>query len=165
MNLVASELIRDLESASRREKLEKVTQLRSRLSPTITKKLTLALRNLAKHAGECEKQISKDFEDYPANGKAFQRVNRERMAEQPDPLLAEKMALASDFKNATVKEISLAEARNLVVAFEWLASPLGSSEFAYGLSFGNTLQAAFVLAVRLVRRSRRLSAAPSMHRR
>lgn len=138
INLIAAELTRDIESQSRREKLESVVRLRSRLNPTITKRLTSALRNLAKHAADCERQISKDFEDYPANGKAFQRVIRERMAEQPDPLLAEKMALAADFKNASVREISLAEARNLVIAFEWLAS-LGSSEFAFGLFFGEYL--------------------------
>ena len=139
VNLIAAELTRDIESQSRQEKLETVVRLRNRLNPTIRKKLILALKNSLKHASESEAQLSKDFEDYPANGKAFQRVIRERMAEQPDPLLAEKMALASDFKNATVKEISLAEARNLIVAFEWLASPLGSSEFAYGLSFGEYL--------------------------
>lgn len=138
INVVASELIRDLESASRRDKLEKVTRLRNRLSPTITKKLTLALRNLVKHATDCEKQISRDFEDYPANGKAYQRVIRERMAEQPDPLLSEKMALAADFKNATVREISLADARNLIVANEWLACA-GSVEQAFGLFFGDHL--------------------------
>jgi hypothetical protein len=85
INVLAAEPTRDIESQSRREKLETVVRLRSRLNPTITKKLTSALRNLAKHAADCEKQISKDFEDYPANGKAFQRVIRERMAEQPDP--------------------------------------------------------------------------------
>jgi hypothetical protein len=138
INVIAAELIRDLESASRRDKLEKVTQLRNRISPTITKKLTLALRNLAKHAADCEKQISKDFKDYPANGKAFQRVIRERMAEQPDPLLAEKLALATDFKNASVREISLEDARNVLMGHEYLGT-LGSAEFAYGLFFGKHL--------------------------
>jgi hypothetical protein len=138
VNVVAAELTRDIESQSGREKLERVVRLRGRLNPTITKRLTSALRNLAKHAADCEKQISKDFEDYPANGKAFQRVIRERMAVQPDPLLPEKMALAADFKNASVREISLAEARNVVVTQEWLGN-LGSAEFAYGLFFGKHL--------------------------
>jgi hypothetical protein len=138
VNVVAAELTRDIESQCRQQKLETVVGLRSRLNPTIRKKLILALKNSLKHAAEFEVQLSKDFEDYPANGKAFQRVIRERMAEQPDPLLPEKMALAADFKNATVREISLAEARNLVIAFEWLAN-LGSSEFAFGLFFGEYL--------------------------
>jgi hypothetical protein len=138
VNVITSELIRDIESASRREKLETVVRLRKRLNPTLTKKLVLALSNSATHMAKCEKQLSKDFEDYPANGKAFQRVIRERMAEQPDPLLSEKIALAADFKNATVREISLADARNLIVGFEWLAC-LGSAEFAYGLFFGRHL--------------------------
>ena len=135
VNVVVSELIRDVESASRREKLETVVRLRKRLNPTLTKKLVLALSNSATHMAKCEKQLSKDFEDYPANGKAFQRVIRERMAKEPDPLLSEKLALAADFKNATVREISLADARNLIVGFEWLAC-LGSTEHAFSLSFG-----------------------------
>jgi hypothetical protein len=138
INLIAAELTRDIESQSRREKLETVVRFRSRLNPTIRKQLILALKNSTKHISESEAQLSEDFEDFPANGKAFQRVIRERMAEQPDPLLPEKMALAADFRNAVVREISLAEARNLVVAFEWLAS-LGSAEFAYGLFFGKHL--------------------------
>ena len=138
INVVAAELTRDIESQSRQEKLETVVQLRNRLNPTIRKKLILALKNSLKHVSESESQLSKDFEGFPANGKAFQRVIRERMAEQPDPLLDEKLALASDFKNATVREISLAEARNLIVAQEWLAT-LGSSEFSYGLFFGHHL--------------------------
>jgi hypothetical protein len=138
INLIAVELTRDIESQSRQEKLAAVVRLRNRLNPTITKRLASALRNLAKHAADCEKQISKDFEDYPANGKAFQRVIRERMAEQPDPLLSEKTALAADFRNATVREISLADARNVIVTQEWLGN-LGSSEFAFGLFFGKYL--------------------------
>ena len=138
INLIAAELIRDIESQTRREKLERVVRLRGRLNPTITKRLTSALRNLVKHAADCEKQIAKDFADYPANGKAFQRVIRERMADQADPLLSEKKALAADFKNAEVREISLAEAKNVVVTQEWLGN-LGSSEFAFGLYFGEYL--------------------------
>lgn len=138
VNVVASELIRDIESQSRREKLETVVRLRNRLNPTIRKKLILALKNLTSSAAQYEAQIAKNFEDFPANGKAFQRVIRERMAEQPDPLLAEKTALAADFKNATVREISLAEARNLIVANEWLGN-LGSVEHAWGLFFGKFL--------------------------
>ena len=60
------------------------------------------------------------------------------MAEQPDPLLAEKMALAADFENAIVREISLEDARNVLVGHEYLGT-LGSAEFSYGLFFGNHL--------------------------
>lgn len=138
VNVIASELIRDIESASRRDKLEKVTRLRKRLNPTIRRKLILALKNSLRHGADLEAQLSKDFKDYPANGKAFQRVIRERMAEQPDPLLAEKMALATDFKNACVREISLEDARNVITGHEYLGT-LGSAEFAYGLFFGEHL--------------------------
>jgi hypothetical protein len=98
VNVIASEMIRDIESESRRGKLETVVRLRSRLNPTIRKKLILALKNSIDNAAMCELTLSEDFEDYPANGKAFQRVIRERMAEVPDPLLSEKMALAADFR-------------------------------------------------------------------
>lgn len=138
VNVTASELIRDIESVSRREKLDTVVRLRNRLNPTIRKKLVLALTNWLKYAAESQAQLSKDFRDYPANGKAFQRVIRERMAEEPDPLLAEKLTLAADFQNATVREISLEDARNLIVAQEWLGS-LGSTEHAFGLFFGEHL--------------------------
>jgi hypothetical protein len=59
-------------------------------------------------------------------------------AELPDPLLGEKMTLAADFRNASVREISLKDARNVIVGHEYLGT-LGSAEFAYGLFFGKHL--------------------------
>jgi hypothetical protein len=139
INVIASELIRDIESASRKEKLDRVTHSRNRLNPTIRKKLILALKNSLRHTAEFEAQLSKDFKDFPTNGKCHQRIVRELMAEQPDPLLSEKKALAVDFRNASVREISLAEARNLVVAQEWLGNLPGGTEHAFGLFFGEYL--------------------------
>ena len=55
---------------------------------------------------DCEAALVEGLREFPANGKAFQRIMREMMAEQPDPLLSEKLALAADFKNASVREIS-----------------------------------------------------------
>jgi hypothetical protein len=138
INVIAAELTRDIESLSRKAKLEMVARLRNRLNPTIRKKLILALGNAVKDTEGWEQQLSKDFEDFPKNGKAFQRVIRERMAEEPDPLLNEKLALARDFKNASVREVSLEDARNVIVAHEYLGA-LGSPEFAYGLFFGEHL--------------------------
>jgi hypothetical protein len=138
VNVAASELIRDIESQSRREKLETAVRLRNRLNPTIRKKLILALKNAKTDVGRFEAALVKDFREFPANGKCHQRIVREMMAEQPDPLLSEKLALAADFENASVREISLLDARNLIVGFEWLGT-LGSSEFAYGLFFGQHL--------------------------
>jgi hypothetical protein len=135
INVIAAELIRDIESQSRKAKLEAVVQYRSRLNPTIRKKLILALKNAKSDVGHFEAELLSDFKEFPTNGKCHQRTIREMMADQPDPLLIEKKALAADFENATVREISLAEARNLVVASEWLGN-LGSSEFAFGLFFG-----------------------------
>ena len=138
INVVAAELTRDTESQSRKAKLKTVVRLRSRLNPTIRKKLILALKNAKGDLGHCEAELLNDFRELPANGKCHQRIVREMMAEQPDPLLGEKQALAADFKNATVREISLAQARNLVVASEFLGN-LGSSEFAFGPFFGKYL--------------------------
>src|SRR5262249_25091365 len=89
IKVIAPELTRDIESQNTLEKLETTVRLRSRLNPTIRRKLILALKNSMANAARCEAELSKDFEDFPANGKAFQRVIRERMAEQPDPLLTE----------------------------------------------------------------------------
>lgn len=138
VNVVAAELIRDIESEGRKAKLETVVRMRKRLNPTIRRKLILALANSLAHAAESKSQLSKDFEDYPATGKAFQRVIRERMAEEPDPRVSEKQELARDFKNASVREISLEDARNVIVGHEYLGA-LGSPEFAYGLFFGEHL--------------------------
>jgi hypothetical protein len=136
INVVATELTRDIESQSRKAKLETVVRLRSRLNPTIRKKLILALKNTKGDLGHFEAELLNDFREFPANGKCHQRIVREMMAKQPDPLLGEKKALAADFKNATVREISLAEARNVIVAHEFLGT-LGSVEHSYALFFGN----------------------------
>jgi hypothetical protein len=138
INVVAAELTRDIESVSRKAKLEAVVRLRNRLNPTIRKKLILALQNAKGDLGHFEEGLLNDFREFPTNGKCHQRIVREIMAEQPDPFLAEKLALAADFKNASVREISLAEAKNVVVTQEWLGN-LGSSEFAFGLYFGEYL--------------------------
>jgi|HubBroStandDraft_6_1064221.scaffolds.fasta_scaffold00329_7 hypothetical protein len=138
INLVAAELTRDIESQGRKAKLETVVRLRSRLNPTVRKRLILALKNSTDNSTQYQVQLAKDFEDYPTNGKAFQRVIRERMAKEVDPLLAAKEALAKDFTNASVREISLADARNVIVANEWLGN-LGSAEHSWGLFFGDYL--------------------------
>ena len=141
INLIAAELTRDIESQSRRVKLETAVRLRNRLNPTIRKQLILALKNSTNATSQYEAQLARDFEDFPTNGKAFQRVireRRERMAKEADPLLPEKQALAKDFTHANVREISLADARNLIVANEWLGN-LGSAEHAWGLFFGDYL--------------------------
>ena len=138
INVIASELIRDVESASRKEKLETVIRLRKRLNPTIRKKLILALKNSVTDAAHFEAQLSSDFQEFPSNGKCHQRLIREHMAEQPEADLEEKRKLAVDFKYAVVREISYDEARNLIVANEWLGN-LGTTEWSYGLAYGDHL--------------------------
>ncbi len=138
INVVAAELIRDIESVSRKEKLSAVVESRSRLNPTVRNNLISALKNAARDAAAFEKQLSKEFQEFPADGKAHQRVVRERMAEQPGADIAEKRRLAADFKNAVVREISYEEARNLIVANEWLGN-MGTTEFSFGLFFGTHL--------------------------
>jgi hypothetical protein len=83
VNVVASELIRDLESASRLKKLEAVVESRQYLNPTIWKNLLLALNNANKNIADFEAQLSKDFEGLPYTGKAHQRL-LERKPAQPN---------------------------------------------------------------------------------
>jgi hypothetical protein len=69
---------------------------------------------------------------------AHQRVIRERHAQEPEPLLAEKVRLAQLFDNATVKEISKAEAKTIILKYEWLGN-MGVTDCAFGLYFGKYL--------------------------
>lgn len=139
INVIAAELTRDIESASRREKLKMVIQSRGRLNPTIRKNLIAALKSTAREVAAFKEQLSTDFQEFPSNGKCHQRVIRERMAdEESDPLVVEKRALASDFSNAIVREISYADAQNLILANEWLGN-MGTTEFSFGLYFGDHL--------------------------
>jgi hypothetical protein len=136
VNVVAAEVTRDLASAVRKQKLEQLVRLRNRLNPTIRKSLMLALKNATTDAASFEAQLAADFQDFPSNGKCHQRVIRERMAGQPEPDLEEKRRLAADFKNAVVREISYEEARNVILANEWLGS-LGTTEWSYALAYGD----------------------------
>ncbi|MGA2924354.1 MAG: hypothetical protein ABSE28_24925 [Candidatus Sulfotelmatobacter sp.] len=96
------------------------------------------LKNAAKDVTAFGEQLSTDFQAFPSNGKCHQRVIREHMAQQPEADIAEKQRLASDFKNAVVREISYDEAKNLILANEYLAS-MGTTEFSFGLYFGDHL--------------------------
>jgi hypothetical protein len=58
-----------------------------------------------------------------------------------EPNLEEKKRLASDLNNATIREISRADSRALLLQFEWLAG-LGSGEFYFGLWVGSYLAGA-----------------------
>ena len=141
VNVIAAEVIRDIESASRREKLETIVQARSRLNPTVRKELITTLKSAGRNAGNFVEQLSRDFEEVPANGKSHQRLIRERMAGQPEPDLQEKRKLASSMKNAIVKQIDYDTARNLILANEWLGN-MGATDFAFGLYFGAHLAGA-----------------------
>jgi hypothetical protein len=138
INVIAAELIRDIESVSRKEKLKSVVQSRQRLNPTIHKRLMAALENAASESDNFKRQLFNDFKELRANGKAYQRLIRERMAEQPEPDIAEKRRLAADFESAVVREISYDEAKNLILGNEWLGN-MGITEFAFGLFFGRHL--------------------------
>ena len=138
INVIASELAKDFASSARHEKLEEVVRFRSRLNTTIRKHLISALRSASRDAAGFVERLSADFRDFPANGKCHQRIVREMMAEQPDPLLEEKKALASDFKHTVVREISYEEAKQVVMANEYLAS-MGTTEFSFALYFGEHL--------------------------
>lgn len=135
INVIAAELIRDIESAARQEKLKTIIHSRNRLNPTIRKNLISALANTAKDAADFKEQLETDFVDFPTNGKAHQRLIRDRNAEQPEPDLDQKLKLAASMDNATVKEIDYDTAKNLILANEWLGN-MGTTRYAFGLFFG-----------------------------
>jgi hypothetical protein len=63
-------------------------------------------------------------------------VIRESLAEQPDPLLKEKKALAIDFRQAVVREITFEQARDVILTYESMNS---STKHSFGLFFGQYL--------------------------
>jgi hypothetical protein len=73
--------------------------------------------------------------------KAHQRLIRERHATEHDPLLAEKLALATTMKNARVREIPKSEAKKIILKYEWLGN-MGTTDYAFGLYFGEHLAGA-----------------------
>src|SRR6266404_9182778 len=76
-----------------------------------------------------------------AAGKAHQRLIRERHALEPDPLLEEKQRLATSLKNAWVREITAAEAKKIILKYEWLGK-MGVTDRSFGLYFGEHLAGA-----------------------
>jgi hypothetical protein len=108
------------------------------LNPTIRKQLIASLTNASEHLNASRHSLSADFKQPSSNGKAHQRLIREHMATQPEANLEERVRLAADFKNATVREITYDEAKNVILANEWLGN-LGTTEWAYGLFFGKYL--------------------------
>jgi hypothetical protein len=65
--------------------------------------------------------------------KAYQRIIREKMALTPEPDEEEKREAAASFKNASVREISYAEASTIILRYEWLQN-MGSAR--HGHCFG-----------------------------
>ena len=55
-------------------------------------------------------------------GKAHQRLIRERHAQEPDPLIVVKKALAASMKNAWVREIDRKTAETIILKYEWLGN-------------------------------------------
>ncbi|MGD1108417.1 MAG: hypothetical protein ABR865_15350 [Terracidiphilus sp.] len=132
INEVADDLVREIER--RHERLNAVVENKERLNPTLRRKLITALE----HESKVAKELSDGFKDFENNGKAYQRIVRERLAQLPEPNLEEKKRLASTLKNATIREISYHDARGLILQNEWLAT-VGSAEFFFGLYFGEFL--------------------------
>ncbi len=73
--------------------------------------------------------------------KAHQRLIRERLALEPNPLLDVKQALASSLKNAWVREIEHETAKTIILHYEWL-NTMGTTDFQFGLYFGDHLAGA-----------------------
>jgi hypothetical protein len=73
--------------------------------------------------------------------KAHQRLIREQHAEEPDPLIEEKMLLARSLKNAWVREIDRETAKTIILKYEWLRN-VGTTDHYFGLYFGEHLAGA-----------------------
>jgi hypothetical protein len=129
INEVADTVLREIER--RHERLNAIVEIKERLNPTLRRKLITALE----HEASAAKRLSDGFADFENTGKAFQRQIREHLATLDEPDLEEKRRLASDLKNATIREISRADSRALLLQFEWLAT-IGSGEFYFGMWLG-----------------------------
>lgn len=79
--------------------------------------------------------------------KAYQRIIRETMALTPEPDEEEKREAAASFKNASVREISYAEASTIILRYEWLQN-MGSARHGhcFGLFFRHPVTEAEYLA-------------------
>jgi hypothetical protein len=70
--------------------------------------------------------------------KAHQRIIRETHANEVDPLLDEKVAIATSLDNAHVCEIDYQTAKEIILKYEWLGN-MGSTDNAFGLYCGEFL--------------------------
>jgi len=73
--------------------------------------------------------------------KAHQRRIRERHAQERDPFIEEKIALAASLKNAWVREIDRKTAEEIILKYEWLGN-MGTADYYFGLYFGEHLAGA-----------------------
>ena len=71
-------------------------------------------------------------------GKAYQRVIREKKEEE---YKNNKIEINSDIKNSVCREISPAEAKKIILEYEWLGK-MGSTYMHYGLFFDDILSCA-----------------------
>ena len=133
INVTAVELTRDLESASRKQKLATVIDSRNRLNPSVTKNLIAALTNTSNELAAAAEQLSADLPVFSGNV-CHQKQVREAAARLPEPDLPEKLEAAATLKNAYVREISFNEAKGLILANEYLGS-MGTSKHQVGLFF------------------------------
>jgi hypothetical protein len=142
VNVVARQAVRYVESKPQAEKLDTAVNSRKELNPAIRAELIRALEARAKKYLALAAKLKKGFNPLKAHtGKAHQRLVREQRAKLPDPLLEEKLKVASDFSKATVREITYDEAKNVIYANEYLGTMPGGVIACYGLFFGDYLGA------------------------
>jgi site-specific DNA-methyltransferase (adenine-specific) len=73
--------------------------------------------------------------------KAHQRIIREQMAEKPDPDDHLKREASASLSNASVREITRAEAQPTIMQYEWLGN-MGSAKYFIGLFFKHPVTSA-----------------------
>jgi hypothetical protein len=136
VNVLATELIRVVESKGRMATLKAVVASRDQLNPSVRHDLIRALRSVAKNRNESAETLEQDCPKLSeASGEAHQHIVLERVAASRDPLLEEKRQLASDLSLAVVREIAREEANPLILQYEYLGN-VGSARRFYGLFAG-----------------------------
>jgi hypothetical protein len=136
VNVLATELIRVVESKSRMATLKAVVESRDQLNPSVRHDLIRALRSAAKELNESAKALEQDRPTLSApSGKAHQRIVLELVTASSDPLLDEKHKMAAHLSQAVVREITREEANPLILQYEYLGNA-GSARIFYGLFAG-----------------------------
>jgi hypothetical protein len=78
--------------------------------------------------------------------KAWQKIIRDKTANDPDLFIEEKLLLAKDISSACVREVSYKTASDFILKYEWLKCMPAICLYQFGLFFGSHLAGCVVFA-------------------